>query len=621
MTAVIIIVVVALLMVGSYYIRSRSLSSGYAFLPDGLVRERLNGMEVVYRGDAATFGAARMERRDGNIILHLRGTPYEMGYQHGVLLEEDIREGVVPLFAVPVGQMPEYRDKPLFLKKLMMKYLEFAVYAPIERNTPRAYLEELRGIADGSGIDYRSIFIANFLSDLTMAMLPRVIARRLKALKLSPECSDFAASGAATSDGKLIIGRNTDYSGQGRWMAHQTIFFYHPEDQYSYVKVSTAGMLKCNTAMNERGIVVGGHFMGFAGAKSSGVSFTIFENEIMRRTASIDEAITLLRESRRGGSFGLMISDGKTGNAVVAEATRDFLGVRGMENSTICLTNFATTPELKGVDLLARHNIMMRDLIGRYKRLNDLIEKNYGNITPKLAAEFMGNHSDFIVGRERPVGFVVGNTINVTSVIFQPADGLFWAATGSEPACNSEYVGFDFRAEMRGKASRVKPPVLKGYRWEDNSHEKALRAYMAAFIAHSENPSDAVPIRHLEIARGRDPREPVFSRILAEIYLHRGEYDLAEKLLRESLDCKQSGNEEALVYLRLGQACDLMGKRDEALRAYRIIVYLSEKHGNDFISGINSMVYGIARKHLALPFCRRDIKEIPIGFNLGSVLD
>ncbi len=621
MTVVIIMIVGILLIGASYYFRLRSLSSGYTFLPDGMVRERLNGMEVVHRGSVATFGSARMERRNKNIILHLRGTPYEMGYQHGILLEKDIREGVVPLFAVPVGQMPEYRDKPLFLKKLMMKYLEFAVYAPIERNTPRVYLEELRGIADGSGIDYRSIFIANFLSDLTMAMLPRVIAKRLKALKLRPECSDFAASRAATSDGKLIIGRNTDYSGQGRWMAHQTIFFYQPENQYSYVKVSTAGMLKCNTAMNERGIVVGGHFMGFAGAKSPGVSFTIFENEIMRKSASIDEAIALLRESRRGGSFGLMISDGKTGNAVVAEATRAFLGVRGMENSTICLTNFATTPELKGVDLLAKHNVMMRDLTGRYKRLEKLIEKNYGDITPKLAAEFMGNHDDFVVGRERPVGFVVGNTINVTSVIFQPADGLFWVATGSEPACNSEYVGFDFRTEMRGKTSRVKPAVLKGYRWRDASHAKALRAYMAAFIAHNESPSGTESIKHLNIAREKDPREPVFSRILAEIYLHRGEYELAEGLLRESLNCMQSNNEEALVYLRLGQACDLMGKRDEALRAYRIIVYLSEKHGNDFISGINSMVYGFARKHLAIPFCIRDIKEIPIGFSLGSVLE
>jgi tetratricopeptide (TPR) repeat protein len=293
-----------------------------------------------------------------------------------------------------------------------------------------------------------------------------------------------------------------------------------------------------------------------------------------------------------------------------------------MENSTICLTNFATTPELREVDLLARYNIMMRELVGRYKRLEKLIEKEYGRITPKLAAEFMGNHRDIVVGRERPVGFVVGNTINVTSVIFQPEDGLFWVATGSEPACNSRYVGFDFRTEMRGRSSRVKPAVLKGYRWEDDSHEKALRAYMEAFIAYIDDSRDTESIAgYLIRAREKDPREPIFSRILAEIYLHRGEYELAEAFLRESLDSIQSNNEEALVYLRLGQTCDLMGNRDEALRIYRIMIYLSEKHGGDFINGINSMVSGFARKYIKEPFRVKDIKEIPIGFSLGSVLD
>ena len=145
---------------------------------------------------------------------------------------------------------------------------------------------------------------------------------------------------------------------------------------------------------------------------------------------------------------------------------------------------------------------------------------------------------------------------------------------------------------------------------------------MEAFIAHVDNPNDTESIaRYLIRAREKDPREPIFSRILAEIYLYRGEYELAEAFLRESLDSVQSNNEEALVYLRLGQTCDLMGNRDEALRVYRIILYLSEKHGDDFINGINTMISGFARKYIKKHFRLEDIKEIPIGFSLGSVLE
>jgi hypothetical protein len=95
-----------------------------------------------------------MEMREGNRILHLKGSPYEMGYQHGVLLKEDIVQGVVPVFADPVSGLSTYRSLPKWVRSLMLLYLDFTVYSPVERNQPREYLSELKGIADGSGTDF-----------------------------------------------------------------------------------------------------------------------------------------------------------------------------------------------------------------------------------------------------------------------------------------------------------------------------------------------------------------------------------------------------------------------------------------------------------------------------------
>ena len=232
--------------------------------------EKLKTMHVHKKGGVYIFGDARMERKAGNIILRLKGTPYVMGYEHGRLLKHDILKGVVPVFSDPVSHNPLYRDKPWWIRKLFLKYLDFKIYASIERNTPREYLEELRGIADGCGLDYKTVFRANFKSDLTMAMMPVIIKKKLTELGLSDGCSSLVVSGPATSNGDLVFGRNTDYSGQGRWAKHQTIVLYEPKDEHSYVKISSAGLIKCNSAMNEEGIVIGGHFMAFDGAKTDG---------------------------------------------------------------------------------------------------------------------------------------------------------------------------------------------------------------------------------------------------------------------------------------------------------------------------------------------------------------
>src|SRR5437764_13713711 len=46
----------------------------------------------------ARCGAGFLEEVDGYKVLHVKGTPYAMGYQQGALLRDDIRENVRFLF-------------------------------------------------------------------------------------------------------------------------------------------------------------------------------------------------------------------------------------------------------------------------------------------------------------------------------------------------------------------------------------------------------------------------------------------------------------------------------------------------------------------------------------------
>jgi tetratricopeptide (TPR) repeat protein len=613
------VTVLLIIIAGFILVNACSLGSGNRYRPknNGLTTQAFE-----QKGARQYLGTAWKERKEGTIMLHLEGSPYEMGYQHGALLHEEIRNGVVPLFSDPIGHTLEYRKKPLWLRWLLTKYLEISIFSPIERATPRDYLEELKGIADGCGIPYREIFIANFKSDLTMIMAVRQIKARAGKLGALAECSSFAAAGPNTPDGELVFGRNTDYAGQGRWMRNQVLFFYKPRVGNAYVRVDTAGLIKCNTAMNEKGIVVGGHFMAYEGAKPQGVSFTVLENEIMRKASSIDEAIAIVRRAPVCGSFGLVVADGKNRKAVAIEAVDNVVGIVSMKDDYVRLTNCATSRELQPRDLMARYNLVMRDLYGRLSRLDALITQSRGHITPAKAAEFMGDHYDTVTKTERSTGIGVGAANNVTSAVFMPARGLFWVATGKEPACNNSYTGFDLATELAGGISNVDPPVLLGYKWQDTAHERGLYEYMQAFALFEQNPDDVQMIlAHLDSATAADPGEPVYNEMAARLLIHAGRYTEALKRIKATFTLVQSPNELALHRLLAGQCLDLMGKHEEACSYYREVQSLGKAHGRDYLTGINDFLVGLSYALEKKPFGISDLSYVPIGFSQESGLE
>ena len=608
--------VIALAALGlGYYMYSQGVSSGDDYRPESATPSTWSYQPAANFGEDSRLGPARARDLNGCVVIHLKGGPYEMGYQHGRLLRQEVKTGTVPVFARPLDSQPELRDRHVLSRRLLQLWLEYKVYGPIERHTPRPYLEELKGIADGADLDFETVFTASFLSDLTMAMLPSTIGRKLKALGAG-ECSSLAVSGPATADGRLLFGRNTDYSGQGRWSNKQTVFFYEPDQGYKYVRVSTAGLIKCNSAMNEKQIVVGGHFMGFDGSSPEGWSFTVLEHEIMRRAGTLDEAVRIIKDAPRGGAFGLVVADGKTGRAAVVEAAGDRIGVREMTGGRLFLTNFATTPELEKVDLLQRRDLALRDVMGRYQRLDALSQELFGRLNPENMAAVMGDRVDAATGEERGMGFSICTALNVTSAVFQPETGLFWVAVGPEPACGNQYWGLDFWAEFENRAPENPPGVLNGYQWESPRRAEGVEAYLAALINFRNWPDEHNPIlAELIRARSSDPGEPTYYRIQALYRLHRQEYVLAEELLQRALTLPQSNNERALGDLMLGMIYDLTDRRDAARTLYGQALNVSAKNTTDRVTSVGLAVTASARHWLETPFTREHLNLIPLKFH------
>ena len=83
------------------------------------------------------------------IYLSLKGTPYEVGFQHGKRLRDLIYFNV--RFICAVYDKDKQPDS-----KLLKKYSE-----RLENEYPEI-TEELKGISDGSGISFKKILLLNF---------------------------------------------------------------------------------------------------------------------------------------------------------------------------------------------------------------------------------------------------------------------------------------------------------------------------------------------------------------------------------------------------------------------------------------------------------------------------
>lgn len=574
------------------------------------------------------FGRASLERRGGLNVLKLRGSHYEMGYQHGTLLRDEIRSGAVPFFARVTENFAPFKHMNPLLRYFIAKYFDWTIFRPLVKSSPSDCLAELKGVADGSGLDFAEVFRGNLLSELNMNLVKVLEKRALGGETLSVEaqagCTSFAAFGGATADGNLVMGRNTDYSGGGLWDTRQTVMFYEPEDGYNFANVGSAGLIKCNSCMNEKGLCLGGHFLFLNDVRPDGVCFTFFELEIMRKAGTIDEAIAIIKKNPRAGGFAFLLADGKTSEAAVVEVCAGAVGVRRAEDGVVWETNMATTEEIEPVDVFHRNGIG-KNPFARFERMRMLIDDNRGGITPALAAQFMGDHMDMCSGGMRPVGGIVSQLTNVTSAVFSPADFDFWVADGLSPVCNNAYRGFNLMDELAddgGGDDGGRPADLAPNDYVDTDDYKALRIYYEALVSFTIPPTDEkAALDKVGEAIALKPDEAIYRRLAAKMLLTRGDAEAASEHLRRTLECLQSPSELAQTHLLLGFACDLMGRRDDAAECYRETLKVADSAEDGILACVNRFVVADARKYSKAPFAIENAKKIEISFDQTSKYD
>ena len=179
----------------------------------------------------AREGNGRLEVVDGTRVLVLKGTPEEMGHQHGVLMKKDIRRLVDHiLFGVGVGSSFEKGE-----------WVFGEIEAAQQRLNPfmdERYLREMDSLASAAGLPREEVRLANYFPEMF-------------------HCSGFAVYGKATTDGRLYHGRILDYMRGMGLEQSAVVMVFQPDRGNAWVNVGYAGFIGSVTAMNEKHVAMG----------------------------------------------------------------------------------------------------------------------------------------------------------------------------------------------------------------------------------------------------------------------------------------------------------------------------------------------------------------------------
>lgn len=252
-------------------------------------------------------------------IVHVYGTPYEMGYAQGQLRRAAIKSFVTRVYAYLLSQIvegiPENIDliKPAFrdiiLKKGMDAALDWCakVTAPF---TPQRFYDELQGIADASGVSYQTLLRLNMFPEITKA-----------------SCSFFGAWSDATRNGKTFQLRALDYDTDGPFKDFPQLTIYHPSEPGSNKVLNVAwpgsigamtGYSSSQMGLSEIGISYPDDSfeqgtIDTQPEKVEGKPWNFITRDVLQFQTSVSGAAEYLKNSNRTCNLILGFGDGKEG--------------------------------------------------------------------------------------------------------------------------------------------------------------------------------------------------------------------------------------------------------------------------------------------------------------------
>jgi isopenicillin-N N-acyltransferase-like protein len=361
-------------------------------------------------------------------VLYVTGTPYEMGYEQGRLLAPQVRDTIRDVEKGANKFLPKaMRESKLLTKRdekeIIDEFLDRAWHL-MARYAPREDLDEMKGLADGSG-------------------LPLEVIHRMHAIPDTGEtsCSGLVAKGSATSDGHVYQLRILDYGANFNLQRRPMITVYRPttENANAYVTIGWVGFVGAISGVNEKGVALSE--MGFGnppGETLAGVPMPFLLKNVLRYADTAEEAAAIVRAARRTNSYVYFFGDKHNNPIGLITSAQHCLAYHANERDTLEVGN-ATLPQFRDVVYGGHYEKKQAQLVGEMQGKLDV------ETIQQLARQ-------------------IAMKSNLQTVIYDLTADKIWVANRKDKvrASDRPYVAFSLAEAWKKSAEPVSPVAMTG---------------------------------------------------------------------------------------------------------------------------------------------------------------
>jgi isopenicillin-N N-acyltransferase-like protein len=301
--------------------------------------------------------------------------------------------------------------------------------APIGAFRP-AYLEEMRGIADGAGLDPTDVLAINVRTEVMYSAQARRAPLTMKTIP--PECTAFACVPAPGRPGAVLIGQNWD------WLLHSAqtlvVLEVRQDEGPDFVTVVEAGLL-AKTGMNAAGLgLVTNALVTDADLGEPGLPYHVLLRAILD-CATVTEALRVLQAAPRSSSANYLIAHASGAALNVEAAPGDFTRLYPLypEDGVLRHTNHFLAPDIAPTDLALW---AMPSTVVRLQRLQ-------AAATAHTLDDFrtvLADHADYpysLCAHPDPAEHLCEQGATIASVLMDLTARQIWLAAGNP--CQTPY--------------------------------------------------------------------------------------------------------------------------------------------------------------------------------------
>jgi len=347
--------------------------------------------------------------QDSWIIVHLKGTPYRVGFQNGYLTAQSSDYTIQTDFGAPGNQVRVTSDK---VAKLYIWPL-----------VPAEYKQELRGIADGmraAGYPQDSLWdvvAANSWADLACytELLPSSDSTSSAAATLAARpareggCSAFIATGKATADGRPVMGHDT-WTDYDEAFENNIMFYVHPRQGYDFTYQSTGGEIWSGEDWyeNSAGLLLTETTLADSTYTTTGTPVFVRAREAAQYDATVAQAVHTLEYRNNGAYSNEWLIGDKTGRIASLQLGNKAWDLHAKRSGFFGSSNFDWGAKTRAEEAASDagwapdpYNTVVVDY-ARYVRWGQLRDRYYGKIDAKVGMTMESDTYDTYLKKNLP---------------------------------------------------------------------------------------------------------------------------------------------------------------------------------------------------------------------------